>query len=270
MQTAQKKSVENWITEQLSKGRYCFTLDNIRKSLSGFSQTAIKFALIRLTEKGKILSFHKGFYIIVVPQYRSKKILPPSLFIDDLMKSLNRPYYVSLLSAAAYHGAGHQQPQEFFVTTVFPALRSTTKKGLRINYSGKMKISSEMYTKVKTESGYMNVSTPLETALDLIHHSASIGGMNRVTEVISELCTQFKTGLFTVKWVKSHPASVVQRLGYLLEEVLEKPRLADALYKTLVRSKKGIYRIPLKASGKTKGYRSGNRWKVIVNVTIEI
>ena len=40
---------------------------------------------------------------------------PPSLFIDDLMKAMERPYYVGLLSAAALHGASHQQPQEFQV-----------------------------------------------------------------------------------------------------------------------------------------------------------
>lgn len=270
MGMTRKYSVENWVTEQLAKGKYCFTLDQLRKAFAVYSQTAIKFALIRLTEKGRVLSFHKGFYIIVAPQYKSKRILPPAMFIDDLMKSLERQYYVSLLSAAAYHGAAHQQPQEFFVTTTLPALRRTTKNGLRINYLGKKRITSDMYMKLKTETGYMNVSTPLQTALDLIHYSTSIGGMNRASAIILELTDQLKASLFTVKLIKTQPVSSFQRLGYLLENVLDKPRLADALYRSLVKSGKRFYRIPLKVSGKVKGYRSGNRWKIIVNLNIDI
>ena len=44
------------------------------------------------------------------------------------MKELDRPYYLALLNAAAYHGASHQQPQEFFVVTGFPVLRPMQKR----------------------------------------------------------------------------------------------------------------------------------------------
>jgi hypothetical protein len=39
-------------------------------------------------------------------------MLPVYLFADDLMKSLKKNYYLGLYSAAAIHGAGHQQPME--------------------------------------------------------------------------------------------------------------------------------------------------------------
>lgn len=68
------------------------------------------------------------------PQYASKGILPAAMFIDGLMKSLDRKYYVALLNAAALHGASHQQPQEYFIVTSYPVLRTTNRKGLKINY----------------------------------------------------------------------------------------------------------------------------------------
>ncbi|NGM73129.1 hypothetical protein G5B32_07720 [Sphingobacterium sp. SGL-16] len=55
------------------------------------------------------------------------------------MKFLERPYYAGLLNAASFHGAAHQQPQEFFVFTNFPTLRPTSKKGIKINYISKSK-----------------------------------------------------------------------------------------------------------------------------------
>ncbi|KAA6343689.1 hypothetical protein EZS27_008633 [termite gut metagenome] len=42
-------------------------------------------------------------------------MLSPYLFIDNLMKSLDKPYYVSLSSAAALYGAVHQQPMRYTV-----------------------------------------------------------------------------------------------------------------------------------------------------------
>jgi hypothetical protein len=46
-------------------------------------------------------------------EYREAGGPPASWFIDDLMRFLGQPYYVGLLSAAAIHGAAHQQPMVF-------------------------------------------------------------------------------------------------------------------------------------------------------------
>jgi hypothetical protein len=45
-----------------------------------------------------------------------------------LCAELFRPYYVSLLNAAAYYGAAHQQTQAFSVITTLPTLRNAVKK----------------------------------------------------------------------------------------------------------------------------------------------
>ena len=55
---------------------------------------------------------------MVVPlEYREAGCPPASWFIQPLMDFLDRPYYVGLLSAAAIHGAAHQQPMVFQVIT---------------------------------------------------------------------------------------------------------------------------------------------------------
>jgi hypothetical protein len=79
-------------------------------------------ALQRLKRKKESAMIRKGFYVIVPPEYRSRGVLPPVLFIADLMKFLNRNYYTGLLNAAAFYGAAHQQPQDFFVITTKPVL----------------------------------------------------------------------------------------------------------------------------------------------------
>jgi len=160
--------LKGWTEELQSKGKLAFSLRQAHEAFPELSEDAIKLALNRLSKKDKIVSIHKGYYLIIPPQYSSKGILPLALYIDGLMRFLQRPYYVGLLSAAAYHGAAHQQPQEFFVVTSLPALRATERKGIKVNYISKNSINEALIESRKTESGYLKISSPALTATDLV------------------------------------------------------------------------------------------------------
>lgn len=97
--------IHEWVENLQSQGKYAFSLTMLQSQLPGLSDIAAKSALSRLTKKGLIISIHKGYYLIITPQYKSKGILPPTLFLDAFMNELKRPYYLALLNAAAYHGA---------------------------------------------------------------------------------------------------------------------------------------------------------------------
>ncbi|MFM9949321.1 MAG: type IV toxin-antitoxin system AbiEi family antitoxin [Saprospiraceae bacterium] len=263
-------SLEKWVEQQLSLGKYGFALSVLRKNFGEQTETALKFALKRLADKGKILSIYKGYYLILPPQHSRKGILPPALFLDTFMKFLERPYYVALLNAAATHGASHQQPQEYFVVTNFPVLRATQKKSMRINYISVKHIPEKLLEQRKTEAGYLNISNAALTATDLIQFEKRIGGLNRAATVLNELAEVLQPTDFNMELLDYAPATALQRLGYLLEFACYKPELADALYDAMGKHPINFFRIPLKASGKPKGFSSENRWKVIVNTEIEI
>lgn len=263
-------SLEKWVDLQLSMGRYGFALSALRNYFDGQSETALKFALKRLADKNKILSIYKGYYLIIPPQYLSKGILPPNLFLDTFMKFLGRPYYVALLNAAAYHGASHQQPQEYFVMTNFPVLRATHKKGLKINYISVKQIPEKLLEQRKTEAGYLTISKAALTATDLIQFEKRIGGLNRAATVLHELVEVLQPTDFSRALLGNASTTALQRLGYLLEFACDKPELADALYEAMKTHPLNCFRIPLKASHAIKGFSSENRWKVIVNTEIEI
>jgi len=92
-------------------------------------------------------------------------ILPASLFIDDLMAYIQKPYYVGLLSAAALHGSSHQQPQEYFVVTQKPSHRTIHAKGVTINFCIKSLLPSTGIVEKKTDTGFITISGPELTAL---------------------------------------------------------------------------------------------------------
>ena len=55
--------------------------------------------------KRRLVVPRRGFFVIVPLEYRQSAAPPPDWYIDALMKSCGRQYYVGLLSAAALHGA---------------------------------------------------------------------------------------------------------------------------------------------------------------------
>jgi predicted transcriptional regulator of viral defense system len=220
--------------------------------------------------KEYIVSIHKGYYLIITPQYQSKGILPPSLFLDSFMQVLNKPYYLGLLSAASYHGSSHQQPQEFFVVTSFPVLRPMQKKGIKINFISKREIPSKLLENKKTEAGYLKISNPALTATDLIQYAKRVGGINRVATVLSELAESIQPDAFNSNLLQHVPVTALQRLGYLLDKIFDNQPLANALYMALQNNNVPLFRIPLKAAGETKGFETDERWKVIINTIIEI
>lgn len=261
-------TLSSWIESLLSRGKTAFSIDEA-KQIPGISDIAVKRALAHQTARGNILSVRKGYYIIIPPQYKTRGVLPTTLFIDGLMKFLKRPYYVGLLNAAAFYGAAHQQPQEYFVVTNFPVLRPTVKKGIKINYISKNEVPELYLEKRKTETGFINISNPALTAIDLVQFDKRVGGLDRATTVLNELAESIKPEQITERLLQKAPIAAIQRLGFLLEVIL-KEDIGKHFYEVSQKAGLNFFRIPLKTSATKKGFPSDERWKVIVNTEIEI
>jgi predicted transcriptional regulator of viral defense system len=254
--------LDNYLKEVRSQGRYAFTLDEL-KNVFQISYPAIKQKLHRLKLKNEIAIIRQGFYVIIPAEYSKQAMIPPYLFIDDLMKSLNKSYYVGLLSAAAQLGAAHQQPMGYTIITESPAPRSIDK--LNIVFFPKQNFSQEGIIQQKTTAGYIPVSSPERTALDLFDYIHKFG-VNRITTILQELSEAMQP-THLAKIGKQFPnTAAIQRLGYILENEIGAIKLSDALYKVL--SERQFFAIPLSLQ-KGKAGATDSRWKVIKNMAIE-
>lgn len=263
-------ALDKWVIELQSEGRHSVSLEELRKKFPKKSEAALKLNINRLIKKGSICSVYRGYYLLIPPEYSSWGILPAVYFIDGLMKYLGREYYVSLLSAAEQHGAAHQRPQQYYVITLPPALKITTKKGIKINFINKKKIDKWGVEKRKTHTGYYNVSTPEMTAADLVYYAKRVGWMSRVATVLAELAEEMKPEKLNVDFVKAIPIATLQKLGYLLDEVLHRKELADALYKAAKKARIPFFTTQLLKPVGNKKYAVSKKWKIIDNVEIEL
>jgi predicted transcriptional regulator of viral defense system len=262
--------IKDWVENLENRGRISFPLNKLKDENPDISETAIRSALSRLVQKGKVVPIHKGYYLIITSEYALRGIIPPVQFIDGLMRYLKRSYYVGTISAAALYGAAHQAPQEFFVFTEYPVMRPTEKKGLRINYISKRTLPDSLLNEKKTQSGYIKVSSEILTALDLVQYQNRSGGLSRVATVLFELMEEISPDSFSDELFFHSTTTAVQRLGYLFEYELDNQSLADQLYKRSMEFGSRFQKIPLRQSIPYQDSLSDNRWCVAVNIEIEM
>lgn len=260
----------DWLNQRAMRGRSFFTKDDFEGAFGNITGGSRAVALSRLVEGGWIVSPWRNFYVIVPIQYKLKGEVPPSYYIDELMKFLGRKYYVSLLTAAGLHGAGHQRAMSFFVTVDGAPLRNAVRSGTKLLMFQKKDIDLRFTKEVRTEGGYMNVSSPLMTALDLVQDERKVGGLSRVAEVLYELMEVVKFDDQSLSLMKCYPPAIIQRLGYILT-LLEYESLADELYELCKDCGMKFRRTALKASKPTEvSMEVDGRWKVIINQEIDI
>ncbi len=256
--------IDDYLNEIQAKGRYSVTFDELKNRFN-VSEKALLQNIYRLKQKKQLAQVRKEFYVIIPPQYSYRGMVPPTLFVDDMMDSLNREYYVALFSAAALHGAGHQQPMEFQIITKKPPLRNIKNQKLTISYFIKTNWQPDLIIKKKTETGYLNVSSPELTAFDFVLHHKKIGGLNRIIPILEDLTDMIKPSIL-LRTAKSQKTSNVQRLGFLLDE-LGKEALANSILRISGLSPNYI---PLSLAHKEQSGLVNEKWKVIINTELDI
>ena len=262
---SQKSSdLATWIDSRQSQGLYFFHRQEALKTLN-VSELAFKKAAARLSRKKRIARIHGGFFIIIPLEYTVTGILPAEWFIADLMDYIGQPFYVGLLSAAAIHGAAHQQPQQFHVVTTGP-LRDMRSNGLAISFFSRSKFTDVSLTRVKVQTGHIPVSTPEATALDLIRYSRRIGGLDRVLTVLQELGEVMDPGNLEKAAKADEKVAYAQRLGFLLEKA-GFSSLTGALFQWV--NLKNPLPVKLEPSMPTRGSKKDERWRILVNIDVE-
>ena len=262
--------LQDWVNNEIMHGRYIFTKNDVRSLHLPISGQALQNSLSRLTDRGIIVSPWQNFYVVIPTEYKLMGVVPPSFYIDRLMKFLGRDYYVSLLSAAELNGASHQKAMLFQVSVNGKPIRSGIKNGTRFEFTLRQKLPLAFVHQMKTQTGYMNVSGPELTALDIVSEERKIGGLSRVAEVLMELCNITRWDKGKLPLLEYFSVPVMQRLGYLLEQI-EAYRQADDLFVLVKQTGKTFRKTLLKQSGgNCDDMPADNRWKVIENYTIEI
>lgn len=258
-------TLQQYLEYLQSRGRYCFLRRDAIAKL-GLSDNAFKKAAHRLIQKVRLNRIRGDFYTLIPLEYHASGSLPAAWFIDAFMKYLKQPYYCCLLTAAALHGAAHQQPMVFQVMTN-KQMRPIRVGNLKMEFFYKKVIHAHFYQPMKTITGSMNVATPEMTAFDLVRYMDAAGQVNHVATVLCELVEQLDAGkLAELLGNNEVETASAQRLGYLLD-VLQLP-IDLAPLENQIKQRKISHRLLVLASGEPI-IEYNPRWHILVNEPVE-
>ena len=262
-------TLQKWIKDRAIHGFPTFSIEDVRETGMYSSEQILQNELYRLCSNKTIASVYRGFYVIIPVQYVLRGSVPATYYIDQLMAYLSKPYYVCMLSAAELLGAAHQRPQQFSVMTTSPKRRIVSTRNVIIDWFYREGLPEDALITKNTETGTIRISNPLLTAADLVQYQQHVGGLSRVATILEELSEQIN--------IKSQFASLAsfvkkvtwQRLGYILEHVVEENELADELYEQIRNLPGSLMYMPFSTSAEDNTSERNSRWKIKINVQIE-
>lgn len=257
------RSAAEYMDQLQMHGRLSFTTEEALQALSR-SLPAVQAQLRRLKDKGHIADPYRGFHVIVPPKYRGLGCLPPEQFIPQLMDHLAEPYYVALLSAATYHGAGHQAPMVFQVM-VPKARRGLQCGGVQVDFVARQDMVQTPTIERNVPTGVLRIASPAATALELVGYPERCGYLDNVATVLAELA-QGIDGPSLAAQARRAPVAWVQRLGYLLV-LMEQQELA--MYLDAVLQEHNVFPVALAPWQPMEGSVRDVRWQIAINTTVD-
>ncbi len=199
----------------LAKGHYTFTTEEA-EAILGIGRQAALAALARLQRRGAVFSPAKSLYVIVPPEHRNTGAPPAEWFVDPMMRHLGRPYYIALLTAAAFHGASHQAPQVFQVMTDFASSLGTRQFGRqRLRFYSSKNVSTDPTGQITVPTGYATLATKETTVVDLVDRPRDAAGYDNIATILRELGTLEGSAL--ARTASRRGRAVVRRIGWLVE-----------------------------------------------------
>jgi predicted transcriptional regulator of viral defense system len=245
-----------------AQGRVTFTLAEASQSRNA-SLDSTWSALSRAQRDSVLFSPLRGFYVIVPPEYRGEGAPPWRWFVAPMLRYLEAPYYVGLLTAAAQHGATGQAAQEVQVI-VDRQVRQKIAGRQRIEFILRKRASQAPVVEVTTPTGRLRVSTPEMTMLDLVAYPSRAAGWNNIASLLPDLAPLASRRGWKDALRVQPRTTEVQRLGHLMDQfgaahtdVLEAWLQGHPFENT-----------PLVPGGGAKG-KPDARWRVTVNASIE-
>lgn len=270
-------TVRDYISKLQSVEEYAFSLAEVVEQCKSPMPT-IRKELNRLSHRNEIINLRKGFYLIIPQRYSQLGKVPLQLYVKKLFDYLERDYYIGLYSAATLHGASHHGIQQDYIITKQLVLRDIEKEKHKLRFFTASKWSEKNIVRLKSDAGLFNVSSPALTVVDLIYYQTKIGGTNRILPILEELFDQVtKEDLIDLlSWYPNN--SVLQRTGFLMDEMDAQQELSALLFEHFKKEK--IYPTllyPRVLDTTTKGEHpkqksssTKNRWKIDVNVKLEM
>lgn len=268
-------SLEQFIDDRLIHGRAYFSREEALAALS-LKPAALAAAISRLIKKRKLANPRHGFYLILRPEDQVAGAPDPVRWIDPLMQHQELGYRISLLRAAAFHGASHQAAMVFQVI-VPRQLRDIAigRHRLQFLYQAPttfVRVNQADYlAAMKSDAGFAKVAGVELTLLDCARYLHKTGGINSVAQITKDIGDKASPRKLA-QAASAYENSSVRRLGYLLD-LAGHVRQAKALEPFVMQAKTAAALNPAAKAmiaSLAEPHEKNSKWKLVINEAVEI
>ncbi len=259
-------SLKKYLETLLAEGRHWFTVLELQEH-TYLKDASLRVALSRLAKASRINMIRRGFGIIL-PVHGQE--LHPSYYVDAMMKHLDASYYVSLLSASAFWGASHQASMSYQIVADKVVSPIQFERG-RLEFVSKMSpLPSNWIRKEASLGGYVKISSPELTAIDLVRFPQKCGQLNNIATILTDLVPQWDgRTMFALCRNKQTPTVTLQRLGYILDEVLDFSKEASYMKQALKERNTNRQMLSQLKVSNRKETPFNKEWSLYINTTVE-
>lgn len=268
-------SLEQFVDDRLIHGRAYFSREEALAAL-GLKPAALAAAISRLIKKRKLANPRHGFYLILRPEDQVAGAPDPVRWIDPLMQHQGLDYRISLLRAAAFHGASHQAAMVIQII-VSKQLRDFEIGRHRLQFMYQtpatfVQVNQPDYlVAMKSDAGFAKVAGVELTLLDCARYFHKTGGINSVAQIVKDIGDKANPRKLA-QVAGSYENSSVRRLGYLLDSAGH-VRQAKALEPFVKQAKTAVVLNPaakLVIESFAELHEKNTKWKLILNEAVEI
>ena len=141
-----------------------------------------------------------------------------------------------------------------------------------IEFIYKKNINDLPIEQVTVDTGYLKISSPELTMVDLLLYPKKSGGLNHIATILTELIESVDIRKIPEVIIKVKKKSIFQKLGYILEKIetedeIKKQEILEIIFQSIKKNQIRYY--PLEPSLPTKDEPRNKKWKIIENTTIE-
>jgi len=268
-------ALDHYLNELLSRGRAYFCREEALKAL-GLNSEAFIAAAGRLVKKHRLASPRRGFYLILRPEDRVAGAPDPVRWVDPLMNYLSLDYRISLLRAAAFHGATHQAAMVFQVI-VPKQLRAFDigRHRLQFIYQAPMAFAKtnlpDWLSQMKSEAGFAKVAGVELTLLDCVRYFHKAAGINGVAQIARDLGASADPHKLA-EAAQAYENSAVRRLGYLLDYAghVRQARVLEPFARKAKSMKSLDPSVKPLTESLAKLHEKDANWMLVINEPVEI
>lgn len=257
------------------QGRGFFSREEAMANLT-LKPEALSAAISRLIRKARLANPRHGFYLILRPEDRIAGAPDPARWINPLMEYQGIDYRISLLRAAAVHGASHQSAMVFQVVTP-KQLRDIEIGRHRLQFiyqapKAFMLVNQTSYLKeMKSDTGFAKLAGVELTLLDCVRYLHKATGINGVAQIVKDIGASANLRKLAAA-AAAYENSTIRRLGYLLDQTGH-DRQAKVLAPFVKRAKSLVPLNPgIKASIDLldEPAQKNAKWQLLINEGIEV